>query len=148
MKWLLAVAAPWLAYFAVAPRMHERYLLWGAAAASLAAGVSVGTTLLALAASALSWTDTARQLFWAGHTGGLSPPWSPHLGDQLATYLNGTYPDAGWALLVIAAIFVYGTVRPPDRRAARERRRARRPARGLARGRDRRPAVTPTVTPA
>jgi hypothetical protein len=28
-RFVLAMAAPWIVYFAIFPKMHERYLLWG-----------------------------------------------------------------------------------------------------------------------
>ncbi len=110
-RWLVAVATPWVAYFAVAPQMHERYLLWGAAAASLAVGVSPGMAVLAVVLSAVSWGDTTSILISHGDPSVLSAT-DADFGPALLRVLEGVHPDVGWAVLVVAAAFVYETVRP------------------------------------
>jgi len=111
-RWLVAIATPWLLYFALSPQMHERYLLWGAAVASVVVGVGLGMTLVALVISALSWMMTIRVLLDAGNPEELAPQWGAHFGTSLHTFVQGAHPGSGWLTLLCAAIFLYQTLRP------------------------------------
>ena len=116
-RWLAAVATPWLAYFAFAPRMHERYLLWGAAVASVTAGVDLGLLLLGVGvASVISWANTTHLLLrFVRDPNALTLPGLPHFGSWVFAATAGTIPDLGWAVVVIALVFVYQSLRPPAR---------------------------------
>ena len=106
-RFLLAVAAPWVAMFAVLGQMHQRYLLWGAALSCMAVAVSPGLIvphLLLSVVSAgqemLSMADnlsdgTADRARWrADHA-------------ELLSLVRGWTPGMGWAVLTIAGLFVY-----------------------------------------
>jgi hypothetical protein len=97
---LIALAAPWVCMFAFMPQMHGRYLYWGAAVTALAAGVSLGTTLLHLAVSLMAsiamGTWLTRDNQWPA----------------LTKLLGGAYPDSGWAVILLALIFLYLSVAP------------------------------------
>lgn len=99
---LIALATPWLLMFAFMPQMHERYLYWGAALTALAAGVSLGMTLLHVLITLLacvamgSWVAVGR---------------SP----ALTQLLRGMYPDSAWAVILIVLIFLYFSLVPSAR---------------------------------
>jgi hypothetical protein len=108
---VLAMAAPWILYFAVFPKMHERYLLWGALAACAGVAVNVGSLWLAIFFSACStamslrqMADGARRVGWHLDRNGL--PF--RLGD----YLNPIYPGLGWAVVLATAVWLWMTVAP------------------------------------
>jgi hypothetical protein len=100
---LIALAAPWVCMFAFMPQMHGRYLYWGAAITALAAGVSLGTTLLHLAVSLMACiamgTWLTRDNQWP----------------ELTRLLSGAYPDSGWAVILLALILLYLSVIPSRR---------------------------------
>jgi hypothetical protein len=103
---LIALATPWLLMFTFLPQMHERYLYWGAALTALAAGVSLGTTLLHLVISALACVAMGNWLF---------------RGQDMALtgVLQGMYPDSAWAVILIALISLYLSITPSGVRSAR-----------------------------
>lgn len=104
-RFLAVVATPWVCYFAIAPLMHERYLLWGAAAAAVCVGTSWGLTLLGVMLSLLSWCMSMQQMLWS--RGRLGGEWWPGLERDLAGWLRPMYPHAGWAALLAACVFLY-----------------------------------------
>jgi hypothetical protein len=124
-RFLLAVALPWLVYFAVAPRMHERYLLWGALAACLAAAHGPGMTLLAVFFTLCSTTMSLFQILGGGPRKFLADV-SPTLGRSLLGFARGTYPGIGWAILLVTAIWLYVCLVP--RRCGDVKTEVRRPA--------------------
>jgi hypothetical protein len=109
---LLALATPWLLMFTFMPQMHERYLYWGAALTALAAGVSLGTTLLHITISALACVAMGNWLFRNDDT-------------SLANLVKGMFPDSAWAVILITLIFLYLSIVPSGVRNGR-----RDPARG------------------
>jgi hypothetical protein len=117
-RFLLAVAAPWVAMFAVMGQMHQRYLLWGAALTCVAAAVSPGLVLLHLLLSTLSagqeLLDMAEERTADGAPG--RAVWRAAHPDLLSV-LHGWTPGMGWAVLLTAGVFVYMSVAPGRRRA-------------------------------
>lgn len=109
-RWLIAIITPWLLYFAFAPQMHERYLLWAAGVGAVAVGVSPGMTLMVMIVSAMSWTMTMQNLLANGDAASFAPALGRHFSQALLNFLNGTYPDIGWAVMLCAAIFLYQTL--------------------------------------
>ncbi len=91
---LIALAAPWVLLVALVPQMHERYLVWGAAATALFAGVGVGFTLLHLAITAV-----AASFMLASMTNS-NPDWWP----ELTRLTHGLQPDIGWAVVLAAGV--------------------------------------------
>jgi hypothetical protein len=96
---LLALATPWLLMFTFMPQMHERYLYWGAALTALAAGVSLGMTLLHIVISALACVAMGNWLFRADDS-------------PFARVLQGMFPDSAWAVILITLIFLYLSIAP------------------------------------
>ena len=112
-RWLVAVATPWLVYFAVAPRMHERYLLWGASVASVVIGADLGLTLLGVGVlSVVSWANTMLILIQNGHPAALTLPGFPNFGTWADGAIRGANPDLGWVAALVAGVFVYQCLRP------------------------------------
>ena len=103
---LIGLATPWILMFTFMPQMHERYLYWGAAISALAAGVSVGATLLHVALTLLSCVAMAnwltRQNQWP----------------ELTRFVQGMFPDCGWAVVLLALIFLYLSIVPTRRNAS------------------------------
>jgi hypothetical protein len=104
---LLAMAAPWIIYFAVFPKMHERYLLWGAIASCTAVAVGVGPTLLSIFFTLCQLNMSFYQLLSNDNAGRFATGISPTFGKSLLTFTRGTYPDLGWAVLLAAAVWMY-----------------------------------------
>lgn len=108
---LIAIPAVWICFFAYMSKMHERYLLWGAVAAALCVGRSLGLTILGLILSAASWAMTLRVMILNSPTKsdyrllGLS-------GEEVQRLIDPMIPDAGWGVMAAAAVFLWMTVVP------------------------------------
>ena len=116
-RFLLAVAAPWVAMFAVLGQMHQRYLLWGAALTCMAAAVSPGLVVLHVLLSVVSagqeLLSMAEDRYPEGAAGRAA--WrAAH--PELLSVLHGWTPGMGWAVLLTAGVFVYQAVAPGRRR--------------------------------
>jgi hypothetical protein len=119
-RFLIAVATPWLVYFAFAPQIHERYLIWAAGVSTVVFTLGVGWALLSALVCVFSWQMTIHNLL---HNGGrknfAADELGPSFGEKLTRYLDGTQPDVGWAIMLLALIFLYHawvfdrTDRPP-----------------------------------
>jgi hypothetical protein len=87
--------------------MHQRYLMWGAAIAVLAAGVNLGLLLIALFLTAVAWAMQYHALLIAPR-GFFQPVFAP----KTLSVIRGTSPDIGWAVLLCALIYLYIAVSP------------------------------------
>jgi hypothetical protein len=117
-RMLIALATPWVVMFAFLAQMHERYLVWGAALTALAAGVSLGATLLHFVVTLLASIPLIMQLFNRGSGFG------PNVQDWLDSGYRvaaQSFPDAGWATLLVALVFLYLSIAPSGRRASSAR---------------------------
>jgi hypothetical protein len=47
-----------------------------------------------------------------GDPGAFGTDISPTFGESLKTFLDGTYSDASWAIMVIAAVFLFQALVP------------------------------------
>jgi len=94
---LIALVAPWVAFFALMPQMHERYLLWGAALTSVAVACGLGLTLLHLVITALAVLPTLHTMLH------MDPAYAPKWLD----FISRTHPGIGWMVLTAAAICVF-----------------------------------------
>jgi hypothetical protein len=104
---LIAMAAPWIVYFCVFPKMHERYLLWGAICACAAASIGLRTALLAMFFTLCQANMSLYQLLTSGNSRQFLTEISPTLGRSLHRFVGGTYPDSAWAILLAAGIWMY-----------------------------------------
>jgi hypothetical protein len=111
-RFLVAVAAPWIVFFAVMTQMHERYLLWGAALSALTVALGPGWALLHLLLSVVAWSQEAPQM--VRNLAGSLRPWERNVYDMIA----GWHPGIGWAVMLTAAIFLYVAI-APQRKARR-----------------------------
>ena len=108
-RFLLAVAAPWVAMFAVMPQMHQRYLLWGAALTSMSVAVSPGL----IAVNVLLAVVSAGQEMYsmADEPGPDSPRWRAAHADAVRA-VHWWTPGMGWAVVAIACLLVYLAAAP------------------------------------
>ncbi len=113
-RFLIAIATPWVLFFAVAPLMHERYLLWGAVVAACSIGAGWGPALLGIFLSGVSWIMSVNQIMRDGDR--LAPAWWPTLGQDIIAVIRPTHPGIGWAVLIAAGVFLYLSVVPGQRR--------------------------------
>ena len=107
-RFLLAAATPWVVMFAVLGQMHQRYLLWGATLTAGAAAVSPGLVLLHLLLSVVAAGQELSSMMANAH----------HTDNALYRLAHGWTPGMGWAVLLTAGVFVYGSVTPGRRRLA------------------------------
>jgi hypothetical protein len=108
-RFLLAMAAPWILYFAVFPKMHERYLLWGALAACASVAVGSGPMLLAIFFSLASTVMSLYQML-ARDGGKFLKEWSDTAGMTIYRIVHPTYPGLGWAILLGSAVWIWMTI--------------------------------------
>jgi hypothetical protein len=101
---LIAIITPWLLLFSLLTQMHERYLLWAAACSAVCVAIGPGWGLLHLLLTAIATSAIVRVLL---DFGGNRPdiPTLKHI-------LQGMHPGVSWAVLLCAAIFLYGTLMP------------------------------------
>jgi hypothetical protein len=117
-RFLLSLATPWLLFFLFPVRLHERYLLFAAATASICVGHGLGMTLLGMVLTVAStvmtldqmWRDVAR---WGSDLSSRFP-WlfSPEAGFTIQHYVQNTHPDIAWGILVAGMVFFYLTMAP------------------------------------
>lgn len=107
-RFLVAITAPWVIFFAVMAQMHERYLFWAAVIATCGVGVSLGMTFLWAVVSAMSFGMILQcQL-------PRDPNAYTHLSQGLdVTLQNAKYvlerahPGLGWAMMLLAVVYLY-----------------------------------------
>jgi hypothetical protein len=105
-RFLVAVTAPWIVFFAVLTQMHQRYLLWGAAMTAATVALGPGFLLLHLLITTIAWSQEAADML--GRSG--------FRDSTVFKIISGWTPGIGWALLLCAAIFVYVAVTPGTKR--------------------------------
>jgi hypothetical protein len=110
---LVALVTPWVLFFLFPVRLHERYLLFAAATASICVGHSVGMALLGLVLTVASSVMTLDQMWsnvgrWGQDLCGQFP-WlfSPQSGFTIRHYVENTHPDIAWGILVAGMVFFY-----------------------------------------
>jgi hypothetical protein len=103
---LACFAAPWVTMFAFMPQMHERYLVWGAAAAALPAILSLGGLGLFLITTFFASACIAIQCLHQNHG------WWP----QAVRFIQPMIPDAGYAIALLALTYTYWCLIPSPKR--------------------------------
>jgi hypothetical protein len=88
--------------------MHERYLLWGAAITALAAGVSLGTTLLHLVVTFIATLPIVMNLLAFNRLQGQYRSWWE--------FVSRGCSDSSWLLIFIALLLLYLSLTPGQRR--------------------------------
>lgn len=96
-RFLIAVCAPFVLFFTLMPQMHDRYLIWGAAASAIFVAVGAGPTLLHLLISGFCWMMIAWNTFRADSR------W--HV--ELVRFVRSAHTDIAWPVLLIALILLY-----------------------------------------
>jgi hypothetical protein len=116
-RMLVALVTPWLMFFLFPVQIQERYLLYASGAAACCIGNSVGTALLGLMITSLSFImHMIRMLDW--HSADLDAfgqklanafphIFSPQSGQTMLQYMQAMHPDMAWAVLVIGLVFLY-----------------------------------------
>jgi hypothetical protein len=118
-RFLVALVTPWLMFFLFPVRLHERYLLFAAATASICIGHGLGMTLLGFVLTVASSVMTLDQMWgndlprWGSDLAQQFPSiFSPDAGLTIQSYVQNTHPDIGWGVLVAAMVFFYLTMMP------------------------------------
>jgi hypothetical protein len=124
-RFLIAVVVPWVLFFALCPKLHERYLVYAAAAGSLFAAVGAGVTLLNVVISLISWIMTIHVMFVLNgvRAWGFGADISPTFGQSLSRAVGATFPGIGWAVILCALLLLYLSLTPSPRRTPRKRSR-------------------------
>jgi hypothetical protein len=107
-RFLAAVAAPWIVFFAVMTQMHQRYLLWGASLSAATAVLSPGYAFLHLFLSIVSLTQELQSMM----NNSFDP--ANHLQythNAVYQFIKNWHPGIAWAVLLTAAIFLYTAVK-------------------------------------
>lgn len=108
---LFAIVAPWVLMFALLPQMQDRYLMWGAAFSAAVAVISIEGFLLYLALTAINVLNTAENML-------ASLPRSSAARQHWLPILGGFFPDLAWAVLLLAAIWLYCAFRSNSAKGA------------------------------
>jgi hypothetical protein len=124
-RFLPALITPWVLFFTIPVQIHERYLLFAAGAAVICIGQSVGTYLLGLFLSFLTLVMTLHVMLLNGVDVGefgtrlsVMLPWlfDPDCGHTIFKYVDGSFPDAGWATVLACGVFLYLSLAPTPSR--------------------------------
>jgi hypothetical protein len=99
---ILAVFVPWLLMFAIMPQLHERYLIWAAVVLSAGFGLSLGQGLLAVVVMFFAWVNMLPAMLHRDHN---------FMPDALQM-ARGMQPGAGWAVLLLGAVYLYLVLTP------------------------------------
>jgi hypothetical protein len=107
-RFLIAIAAPWIMFFAVMTQMHQRYLLWGASLSSAAVVMGPGYALLHLLVSSISVSQELQSM--------MNNPLDPshpvnYTGVGIYRFIEAWHPGIGWVVILISLIFVYGALK-------------------------------------
>ncbi|WP_428940362.1 hypothetical protein [Fontivita pretiosa] len=94
---LIALLAPWILMFAILPQMHERYLVWAAAIGGIGLAVSPGAGLLHLLLIAISAAMHAHQILSRDR----------NFAPELLRLAEWTHPGIGFAVLLLAMVYLY-----------------------------------------
>jgi hypothetical protein len=62
-RFLAAIIAPWIAFYALLPQMHDRYLVWGAGLSAVVVALGVGIKLQQLVISQATWINMAHKIY-------------------------------------------------------------------------------------
>ncbi len=110
-RFLVAITAPWVIFFAVMVQMHERYLFWAAVIATCGIGVSLGMTLLWGVVSAMSVAMIVNcQLSSDPNTYLRYEPWFANTLLNINFVFERAHPGLGWAMVLLACIYLYMAV--------------------------------------
>ena len=115
-RFLVALVTPWILFFLFPVRLHERYLLFAAATASICIGHSVGMTLLGLLLTVASSVMTLDQMWsnvgrWGRDLSAEFPRlFTPEAGFTIRHYVENTHPDIAWGIVVVGMVFFYLSV--------------------------------------
>jgi len=100
-RFLLAMFTPWVLWFALMPNMQTRYLLFAGGLFPLLVAVGPGMVLLGLLTCAVSCAMMTETMCRYSH--GSDP--------MLASATHALYPGMGFLVLMIAAIFVFESLK-------------------------------------
>jgi hypothetical protein len=106
-RFLAAIVAPWVIFFAVMTQMHQRYLLWGGSLSAATAILSPGYFVLHLFLSVVSMSQEMQSMMnnmydYSGR----------HYTDNAVyQFINNWHPGIAWAVLLTAGIFLYTAVK-------------------------------------
>jgi hypothetical protein len=103
-RFLLAVTTPWVLMYALLPHMHERYMVWGVAIGAVTIVLSPGWALLNMF---LTLVALGTMIIATGSTT------FHHM--RVVRWFDGWTPGVGWAVLLAAAVMLYGALTPPSR---------------------------------
>jgi hypothetical protein len=107
-RFLIALTAPPILFVTLLTQMSVRYTILSAALSASMVGVSVGMSLMQFLLTVLSCVMLGTRLLHV----------SPNTAPVALSMFDPTHPDLGYAMLLIAAVFLYGAL-APGRRAAR-----------------------------
>jgi len=105
-KFLVALVAPCILFVTLLTQMAARYTMFSAVIASLLVAISVGMSLLELLLVILSCAMLGNQLLAS----------FPDTAPVTFSITRPTYPDAGWMMLLLAAVILISAMIPSVRK--------------------------------
>jgi hypothetical protein len=111
-RFLIAISLPWFLFYLLLTQMFCRYLVYGAAMCALLPATGLGVTLLGVIVGVIGLLGIMENHYQLASVFPDAQSWLP----QMDT-LEALDPGIGWALLLIAAIFLYTALVPRTRLA-------------------------------
>ena len=107
-NFLIAIATPWLLFYAIPAQIHDRYLLFAAGVAACSIGASLGLGLLDVFFIFLTAAQTADSMMMANGIGTRGMDMAhPIFNQDFSMFLARIRPDISWAVLLAVAIYFY-----------------------------------------
>ncbi|HEX8340294.1 MAG TPA: hypothetical protein VF624_05240 [Tepidisphaeraceae bacterium] len=117
-RFLVAIVTPWLLFYTIPCQIHERYLIFAAATACVCVGHSVGMALLGLLMSLITCVMQLHVMLDSGQGRFRWNRWLPTeypgwfapkttFATDLYRVVSGTFPDIGWAVILLALMFLF-----------------------------------------
>ena len=107
---LVAITGVWVMFFTLMPQIHERYLLYAAGVGCSLTATGLGMAMLDVFMTLLTFVMTMHVMLDTAR-GPRLREWgsdvSNTFGASCLHFCRATFPDAGWAVLLTAAIFLY-----------------------------------------
>jgi hypothetical protein len=104
-KFLVALLAPWVLFVTVLTQMAARYVVLASVISAVLVAISPGVSLLQLLITALACVMLGNQL--------LAP--FPNTAPVTYSITQPTFPDAGWMMVLLAAVVFCAAVTPSER---------------------------------
>ena len=107
-RFLVAIAVPWLVWFAFAAQIHERYLLFGAVVGTIAIAVHLRAFAVSILMTLTSLMMTLANMLQSPRRNEyMADAFGPQFGEKYVDFTSALYPHFGWVIIAATFAVVY-----------------------------------------